>query len=108
MRIRCTICMKSFGRLLASLVICLFGFHRILSGWWEAGYANVKQWNKRRHSLLRLAALGGSFAVAEALLERGADVNAQGGKCGSALKTALLRRNACSLLSLIYWHLASL
>jgi len=69
----------------ASFAVCLFGIFELLSSWWEIGFANVEQKNRNGVPLLQLAARGGNFAVTKALIELGADVNAQGGEYGNAL-----------------------
>ena len=76
---------------IASLAICMFGFYNVLPGWWELGFTNVEQRNAKGQSLIALAAVGGSYAVVNRLLSKGADVNAQGGYYGNAFQAASLR-----------------
>ena len=73
----------------SSFAICYFGFHKILCSWWKAGFRDVEERNDRGHSLMQLAALGGSIVVVECLLDFGADINARGKKTGTVLQSAV-------------------
>jgi ankyrin repeat protein len=84
---------RNFGELnpssSSSFAVCLFGIFELLSSWWEAGFANVEQRNGEGTSLVQIAATEGSFAATKALIELGADANAQGrGRYGNALQAA--------------------
>jgi len=81
----------------ASFAVCLFGIFELLSSWWEIGFANVEQKNRNGVPLLQLAARGGNFAVTKALIELGADVNAQGGEYGNALQAASIRGGSATV-----------
>ena len=73
---------------MASFALCSFGFHEILSDWWESGCINTEDKNRKGETLLQLAAAGGFVSITEELLKRGADVNAQSEDYGSALMAA--------------------
>jgi hypothetical protein len=73
---------------LASLAICAFGFHKVLSDWWVSGFVGVDRKNYKSKSLLGLAAVGGFVSITEELLTKNADVNVQGEFYGNALQAA--------------------
>ncbi|RFU29639.1 hypothetical protein B7463_g6719, partial [Scytalidium lignicola] len=62
---------------LVSLAVCLFGFNKILSEFWEDPGLDPEAINERGESLLVLAVMSGSTAVAQRLIDLGADVNRQ-------------------------------
>ena len=60
-----------------SIAICTFGFHKVISDWWEVGFANVNQRNQNGKSLLQLSAENNNFSIAEELINLGAEVESQ-------------------------------
>lgn len=72
----------------SSLAVVKFGFHKILLDWWTVGFADVNEKISCGDSLLILEAMRVSLSIAADLLKKGADVNASGGRYGSALQAA--------------------
>ena len=70
------------------LAASAFGFNKILSDWWETAVFDVETRNKENISLLQIAADNGHLSIIMILLNKGADVNAQGGGYGNALQAA--------------------
>jgi len=73
----------------ASFAVACFGFHGLLSDWWKLGFTNIDQQNEFGDSLLVLAAESWSAETVRKVLQMGANVNALGGRYGSALNCAL-------------------
>ena len=69
------------------LAASAFGFNKIISDWWETAVFDVETRNKDI-SLLQIVAENGHLSIIIILLNKGADVKAQGGYYGNALQAA--------------------
>lgn len=72
-------------------LVCVFGIRGVLTDLWDSGFWDINALNKNRASAMVLAAKAGFLRIVETLLEKGADVNAQGGYFGNALQAAASR-----------------
>jgi ankyrin repeat protein len=81
--------------------MCRFSFYTLLSDWWRNAEIPLPQMNSKGDNLLTLAAATGCKPICEALMKRGAQVNLQSGKVGSALAAAARASNIRTVKYLI-------